>query len=68
MQEIPALKRLRQESCELKANLGYIVRPCLKKAKQTKEREKEMYTCVKTSYGTLEIRTIFMFWWLGLNN
>jgi hypothetical protein len=28
---IPALGRLRQEDCKVKASLGYIVSPCLKK-------------------------------------
>jgi hypothetical protein len=27
---IPALRRLRQEDCELQARLSYIARPCLK--------------------------------------
>jgi hypothetical protein len=31
---IPPLRRQRQEDCELKVNLGYIMRPCLKKKKK----------------------------------
>jgi hypothetical protein len=30
---IPSLRRVKQENHELKASLGYIVRPCLKKKK-----------------------------------
>jgi hypothetical protein len=30
------IQTLRQEDCEVEANLGYIVRPCLKKAKKQK--------------------------------
>jgi hypothetical protein len=31
---IPGLRRLRQEDREFKTNLGYIVRPCVKKPKR----------------------------------
>jgi hypothetical protein len=34
---IPALGRLRQESCEFQAILGYIVRLCLKNKKEIKK-------------------------------
>jgi hypothetical protein len=30
MSIIPAFRRLRQEDCEFKTSLGYIVRPCVK--------------------------------------
>jgi hypothetical protein len=33
MPVIPALRRLKQEDCEFKASLSYIVRLCLKKKK-----------------------------------
>jgi hypothetical protein len=33
MSIIPVLRRLRQKDHQIKANLGYIMRPCLKKKK-----------------------------------
>jgi hypothetical protein len=39
---IPALGRLRQEEHEFDANLGYIVKPCLKKPKEKKSNLKSM--------------------------
>jgi hypothetical protein len=43
---IPALKRLKQEDCEFKASLDYIVRLCLKtiiviKHKQTNKQKRD---------------------------
>jgi hypothetical protein len=40
----PVLKRVRQETHEIKAGLGYIARPCLERKKEKKrgeERERE---------------------------
>jgi hypothetical protein len=34
MSIIPVLRRLRQKDHQIKANLGYIMRPCLKKKKK----------------------------------
>jgi hypothetical protein len=34
----PVLGRLKQEDCELETNLAYVVRPCLKKQKQTNKK------------------------------
>jgi hypothetical protein len=31
---IPAFRRLRQEDCKFKANLGNIARPCLRRKKE----------------------------------
>jgi hypothetical protein len=39
MPAIPVLKRLRQEDCEFKGSVAYIVRPSFKKKKK-KERKK----------------------------
>jgi hypothetical protein len=42
---IPALRRLRQEEQGFQANLGYIVRPCLKnKTEQNKKRKEKAYS------------------------
>jgi hypothetical protein len=35
---IPALERLRQENCEFKACLAFLVRACLKKKKKKKSK------------------------------
>jgi hypothetical protein len=48
MSVIPALGRLRQGAHKFKTNLGYIVRPCLKKKK--KKQMTKTYcaaTCIK---------------------
>jgi hypothetical protein len=45
MPVIPALGRQRQEDLEFKASLGYIVRLCLKKQKQTKKVYKIPILC-----------------------
>jgi hypothetical protein len=39
---IPTLGRLRQEDHEFKVNLGYMVRPCLKKRKKRKEKKEQV--------------------------
>jgi hypothetical protein len=39
MPVISALRMLRQEDCELQANLDYIVRPCQKKKERQREKE-----------------------------
>jgi hypothetical protein len=40
---IPALRKLRQKNYEFKANLGYIVRPYLKKKKKKQTKSKKKY-------------------------
>jgi hypothetical protein len=40
MSIIPAFGRLGQD-CDLEASLSYLVRPCLKKNKQTKKKERK---------------------------
>jgi hypothetical protein len=42
--------RLRQENCELKTSLGYIVRPYLKKKKKRKEEKKKEILNEKAIY------------------
>jgi hypothetical protein len=36
---IPALRKLRQEDCELKASLVYMTRPCLKRRRRKKKKQ-----------------------------
>jgi hypothetical protein len=41
---IPALRRLRLEDCEVQSSLGYIVKPCLKTPKKTKQNQTQKLT------------------------
>jgi hypothetical protein len=36
---MPALRRSRQENCEFKTRLGYIVKPCLKTKTKTRAED-----------------------------
>jgi hypothetical protein len=45
MSIIPALRGLKQEDHKFKVSLSYIVRPCLKKRSNTKEKAEQQTVC-----------------------
>jgi hypothetical protein len=58
MPVIPVLRRLKQETHEFEATLGYIVRSCLKKNNQTnKQTKKPLFSSYEKNFPFPQILT-----------